>query len=55
MEPDRKPAAVAHLTERVIGLLRAGNFGYIKVDYNENIGIGVDGAESLGEGLRQHL
>ena len=51
----RKPAAVAHLTERVIGLLRAGNFGYLKVDYNENIGLGVDGAESLGEGLRQHL
>jgi alpha-galactosidase len=51
----RKPAAVAHLTERVIGLLRAGNFGYLKVDYNDNIGLGVDGAESLGEGLRQHL
>ncbi len=51
----RKPEVVAHLTERVIGLLRAGNFGYLKVDYNENIGIGVDGAESLGEGLRQHL
>ena len=26
----------------------------LKVDYNETIGIGVDGAESLGEGLRQH-
>jgi len=51
----RKPKVVAHLTQRVIGLLRAGNFGYLKVDYNENIGLGVDGAESLGEGLRQHL
>jgi len=51
----RKPEVVAHLTERVIGLLRANGFGYLKVDYNENIGIGVDGAESLGEGLRQHL
>ena len=30
-------------------------FGYLKVDYNENIGIGCDGAESLGEGLRQHI
>src|SRR5690606_8417426 len=29
--------------------------GYIKVDYNENIGIGADGAESPGEALRQHL
>lgn len=51
----RKPAVIAHLAERVIGLLKAKNFGYLKVDYNENIGIGVDGAESLGEGLRQHL
>lgn len=39
--------------ERVIGLLRDAGFGYLKIDYNENIGIGVDGAESLGEGLRQ--
>jgi alpha-galactosidase len=51
----RKPEVVAFLSERVIGLLRAANFGYLKVDYNDNIGIGVDGAESLGEGLRQHL
>ncbi len=51
----RKPEVVAYLAERVIGLLKANGFGYLKVDYNENIGIGVDGAESLGEGLRQHL
>lgn len=51
----RQSAVVAHLAERVIGLLRDNGFGYLKVDYNENIGIGVDGAESLGEGLRQHL
>ena len=25
------------------------------MDYNDSIGLGVDGAESLGEGLRQHL
>lgn len=51
----RNPEVGEHLAERVIGTLRAGNFGYIKVDYNDNIGIGVDGAESFGEGLRQHL
>lgn len=51
----RQPAVTAHLAERVIGLLRANNFGYLKVDYNESIGLGVDGAESPGEGLRQHL
>ena len=41
------------LDERVIKLLKDAGFGYIKIDYNENIGVGVDGAESLGEGLRQ--
>jgi len=51
----RKPKVVEHLSRRVIGVLRAGNFGYLKVDYNDSIGLGVDGAESLGEGLRQHL
>ena len=51
----RKPEVIAHLGKRVIGLLRNANFGYLKVDYNDNIGLGVDGAESFGEGLRQHL
>ena len=44
-----------HLREKVISQLRDSGFGYIKVDYNETIGIGVDGAESLGEGLREHI
>ena len=44
-----------YLYEKVIRFLRETGFGYIKVDYNETIGIGVDGAESLGEGLRQHI
>jgi alpha-galactosidase len=51
----RKPEVVEHLAARVIGVLREGNFGYLKVDYNETIGPGVDGAESEGEGLRAHL
>lgn len=51
----RKPEVVDYLGERVIATLREGGFGYLKVDYNETIGLGADGAESLGEGLRQHL
>ena len=51
----RKPEVITHLSERVIGLLRDANFGYLKVDYNDNIGVGVDGAETQAEGLRQHL
>jgi alpha-galactosidase len=47
--------AVAYLAERVIGLLDACNFGYLKVDYNETIGIGSDSANGEGEGLRLHI
>ena len=51
----RDPWTFEYLTEKVIKLLRDNDFGYLKVDYNESTGIGCDGAESLGEGLRQHL
>ena len=51
----RNPATVEYLAERVIGTLRDAGFGYLKVDYNETIGLGADGAESPGEALRQHL
>ncbi len=46
---------VKYLDEKVIKLLRENGFGYLKIDYNENIGVGCDGAESLGEGLRQYV
>ncbi len=49
----RKESARAHLDERLLGLLKECGFGYLKIDYNETIGVGVDGAESPGEGLRQ--
>lgn len=39
----------------MIGELKRSGIGYVKIDYNENIGLGVDGAESVGEGLRQHM
>lgn len=51
----RDPWVRNYLYEKVIRFLRETGFGYIKVDYNETLGIGVDGAESLGEGLRQHI
>lgn len=43
------------LVAQTVGLVRRCHFGYIKFDYNETIGIGVDGAESPGEGLRQQM
>ena len=42
------------LKERVIGTLKRYGFEYLKIDCNDTVGIGCDGAESLGEGLRQN-
>lgn len=49
----RQDWCIDYLSEKVIHFLRDNGFGYIKVDYNDSIGVGCDGAESLGEGLRQ--
>lgn len=49
----RQEEVHAYLEERVLRPLRDNGFGYVKFDYNETLGIGVDGAESPGEGLRQ--
>lgn len=51
----RRQDVTDYLDERVIKFLKDNKFGYLKVDYNHNIGAGVDGAESAAEGLRQHL
>lgn len=48
----RNPKTIAYLTEKVIGQLKKYGFSYMKMDYNDTYGIGCDGAESLGEGLR---
>ncbi|MBR1586475.1 MAG: alpha-galactosidase [Clostridia bacterium] len=45
----------AYLRQRVAGLLKKCHFGYVKIDYNDTIGVGCDGCESLGEGLRQNM
>lgn len=47
------PFAIAHLEERMTRLPEECGIGYVKVDYNETIGFGCDGAESPGEGLRR--
>jgi Alpha-galactosidase len=44
-----------YLSEKVIGMIKQYGFEYLKIDYNDTIGIGCDGAESLGEGLRQNM
>lgn len=49
------PWVEQYLTEKVIKMLIRYGIGYMKIDYNETIGIGCDGAESLGEGLRKNM
>ncbi len=51
----RKEEVRNYAYNKVIKLLKENHFRYIKVDYNETTGIGVDGAESYGEALRQHI
>ncbi|MDK2808603.1 MAG: alpha-galactosidase [Clostridiales bacterium] len=51
----KDPWVEEYLSKKVIGLLKKYEFSYMKMDYNDTIGIGCDGAESLGEGLRQNM
>jgi len=44
-----------YLGQKVIRLLQDNGIGYLKVDYNDTIGIGNDHADSFGEGLRRHV
>lgn len=44
-----------YLQDKVIHQTKQYGFEYMKMDYNDTIGLGCDGAESLGEGLRQNM
>jgi alpha-galactosidase len=44
-----------YLSGKVIDLLERCGFGYLKVDYNETIGIGSDHSDGQGEGLRRQI
>lgn len=51
----RKPEVIEYLSHKVIDFLKRNGFDYIKVDYNETIGIGCDGGDSLGDSLYEHI
>lgn len=51
----RDPWTQNYLSEKIIHLLKKYQFEYIKIDYNETIGIGCDGAESFGQGLYETI
>ena len=44
-----------YLKKSVIDRLKEDGFGYIKVDYNDTLGIGCDGEEAPGENLRRKV
>ncbi len=45
----------AYLKENVIDRLKNDGFGYIKIDYNDTMGMGCDGPEGPGENLRKKV
>ncbi len=51
----RDPWTRTYLKKKVIDFLNDHRFEYLKIDYNESIGIGCDGAESLGQGLYENI
>lgn len=51
----RDPFTRKYLQDRMISFLKKYEFGYLKIDYNDSIGIGCDSPDGLGEGLREHL
>lgn len=50
-----KPEVKAHLQKYVIDNLKSNGFGYIKIDYNDTLGMGCDGPEGPGENLRRKV
>jgi alpha-galactosidase len=51
----QNPEAREYLRTKVIRFLKETGFRYLKIDYNDTIGVGCDGEESLGENLRKNM
>ena len=49
------PEGFAILEKRVVDFIHDNGFGYIKIDYNDTIGVGCDDPDSPGEGLRKQM
>ncbi len=47
--------SISYLEKSVIGTLRDSGFGYLKVDYNDTMGMGCDGPDGPGENLRRKV
>lgn len=51
----RKPIVLQHLKKVFFEPLIKNNFDYLKVDYNDNLGIGIDGADSPAQGIQEEV
>lgn len=51
----RQEWVMSYLNQRVTELIKEYRIEYVKMDYNDSIGMGCDGAESPGEALRQNM
>lgn len=51
----RKTEVIEYLRERVIKFLKENEFLYLKLDYNESIGYGVDGGFTPVSAMEDHL
>lgn len=49
------PWVIDYLKENVIKILKDAGYGYIKVDYNDTMGMGCDGPDGMGENLRRKV
>lgn len=49
------PEVIDYLDKKILAFLKENEFSYLKVDYNESIGIGCDNEDSLGAGLRKNI
>ena len=49
----RHPKVIAYMNETVRRMVEDYGAEYIKFDYNQDLGIGVDDEDGYGEGLRQ--
>lgn len=51
----RKVEVISYLKERVITFLKENGFLYLKLDYNESIGYGIDGGFTPVSALEDHI
>lgn len=50
-----KPEVIDYLKVKVIDFLKKYGFSYLKIDYNDTVGCGIDGYETSGENLCNHV